>query len=490
MAGSAGRLIRQMREQWPAYLALFGVVLLFVQMSDVQVTLRASTERQEAMFAQMNAAGSTDHVRVRRIESKMEDNKETHAAPGMNTPQRDPQMNAPQMGAQSPQMGAQMGGDSQKEAYEWPEPLEEWSLVPESDADVTPLEGEGVVDDRIASIKREGRGVLFNAIHRTPDAKRASKPISEAIVGATRMRAASKEAGSESSLRYTLVTERAPLDFMMNEELCKPMWPECIDFKSKIKVFDIILFYEDFEIPPIIERRERFQTWPELWLKRIMASLHSPFNQTLVVDSDVYGCSTFEKLFDEYLENADVAITLAPAPFGASRNYNGAFRHGFPESYAEYTERNLGLHMLATGRPKVQKLLALFRDVFIRQANDTVHTSIGNDQCAFREAMFSMKTTSGLTEITIPAEIGCRHDAGCADGCYVVHRHNNQEMSRAELKALAKEKNDARKAARAAEAAEVEAAASNEEESNKEDPEDETQNVEELGGDGGDTSEN
>jgi hypothetical protein len=56
--------------------------------------------------------------------------------------------------------------------------------------------------------------------------------------------------------------------------------------------------------------------------------------------------------------------------------------------------------------------------------------------------------------VTIPAEIGCRHDTGCADGCYVVHRHNNQEMSRAELKALSKEKNEERKAAKAAKAAE------------------------------------
>ena len=99
----------------------------------------------------------------------------------------------------------------------------------------------------------------------------------------------------------------------------------------------------------------------------------------------MYGCAVFEKLFNDYLGDKDVAITLAPAPFGASRNYAGAFRAGFPASYAEYTERNLGLHMLATGKPVVQKLLALFRDVYIRQANDTEHVSIGNDQCAFRE---------------------------------------------------------------------------------------------------------
>ena len=67
--------------------------------------------------------------------------------------------------------------------------------------------------------------------------------------------------------------------------------------------------------------------------------------------------------------------------------------------------------------------------------------------------MWTLKKSEGLVEATIPAEIGCRHDAGCADGCYVVHRHNNQEMSRAELKALAKQKNEEKKAKKAADAA-------------------------------------
>ena len=233
---------------------------------------------------------------------------------------------------------------------------------------------------------------------------------------------------------------------MNNKDLCKPMWPECIDFAEKIKVFDTVLFYDDMDMPLVIERREKFQTWPELWVKRIMASLNSPFDETMVVDSDVYGCTKFEDLFDQYLANADVSITLAPAPFGASRNYPGAFRAGFPESYALYTERNLGLHILRTGRPMVIKLLALFRDVYVRQANDTAHVSIGNDQCAFREALWSMKSTYGVNETNIPADIGCRHETGCADGCLVVHRHSNPEMSRAELQEMKKKKNIEKKA--------------------------------------------
>ena len=40
--------------------------------------------------------------------------------------------------------------------------------------------------------------------------------------------------------------------------------------------------------------------------------------------------------------------------------------------------------------------------------------------------------------------------SGCADGCLIVHRHSNPEMSKAELKALQKEKQAAKNAARAA----------------------------------------
>jgi len=259
-------------------------------------------------------------------------------------------------------------------------------------------------------------------------------------------RALDPSTAPEEEPKFILFTERDPHLFMLNTVLCRAgLWPECGSYTEDIKVFDYVKFYDDLDMPAVIERRERFQTWPELWVKRIMASLNSPFAETLVVDSDVYGCTNFEDLWTKYLKEGDVAATLAPAPFGASRNYKGAFRPGFPKSYEEYTERNLGLHMLATGRPQVLKLIATFRDVYVRQVNDTEHVSIGNDQCAFRESLFSLKATLGVTESLIPEEIGCRHESGCADGCLVVHRHKNQEMSRAELKALKKIQNEEKK---------------------------------------------
>ena len=330
-----------------------------------------------------------------------------------------------------------------KADYKWPEPLPAWKLVSDTEKNTMPLPGEGQISEKILNLPREGYGILYNAIHRDPAAQRPSKSIVGAIKGAQRMRAAmqervdqnAEEAAKQPPIRFVLFTERQPMAFMQNEKLCRDLWPECTGFNDAIKVFDLIIYYESLPLPAVIARRERFQTWPELWVKRIMASLHSPFAKTMVVDSDVYGCTNFADLFSTYLaDDVDVAATLAPAPFGASRNYNGAFRAGFPESYAKYTERNLGLHILNTGDKKVVQLLALFRDIFIRQANDTEHTSIGNDQCAFREAMWIMRDNFGLQESTIPAEKGCRHETGCADGCLVVHRHQNPEMSRAELK--------------------------------------------------------
>ena len=174
---------------------------------------------------------------------------------------------------------------SDKAAYEWPTPRAEWRLVPNDEADVSLLPGEGVVSASIAELPRKGRGVLFNAIHRDPNAQRASKNIMEAIVGVRRMRKAIEERGLPSDLRFCLFTERAPYEFYTSKQCRSEVWPACGTFAQQIKLFDEVRFYDDYPRPPIVERRERFQTWPDLWLMRIMATLNSPFAQTLVVDS-------------------------------------------------------------------------------------------------------------------------------------------------------------------------------------------------------------
>jgi hypothetical protein len=341
---------------------------------------------------------------------------------------------------------------------DFPEPVRDpsWVLVPDDEAEpLRPLPGEGIVSKDILELKRTGRGVLFNAIHKDPEAQRASKMLAEVARSARRMWDAQEEDGRENDLGFVVFTERLPWEFMNDPVRCRDLWPECAEFAENKRYLTHTIFYDDISIPPVIERRERFQTWPQLWLKRIVATLHSPFEQTLVVDSDVYACKSFHGLFDEWLGDGDVAITLAPAPFGCSRNYNGAFRTGFPQRYANFTERNLGLHVLNTGRPEVLRLVTLFRDVFIRQVSDLEHVSIGNDQSAFREAVFTL--SDSITETIIPAEVGCRHNAGCADGCLVVHRHHKPELSAKDYEAWKHEQNaankikqDERKAAEAA----------------------------------------
>ena len=242
------------------------------------------------------------------------------------------------------------------------------------------------------------------------------------------MRAALREAGISSSTKYALFTDWGQWEVMNNPALCKEMYEQCRDYQAAgPDVFDHIFFYSDFPVPPVIARREKFQAWPELWLKRIIATLHSPFETTMCADSDVYACSNYEALFDYVSGDVDVAMTLAPAPFGCSRNFKGAFRDGFPPEYEEFYERNLGLHIVHTGRASVIQLIALFRDIYIRQVNDTVNVSIGNDQSAWREAIFTLKDQ--IKERIIPSNVGCRHDLGCPDGCMVVHRHHMPELS-------------------------------------------------------------
>eukprot|EP00049_Salpingoeca_infusionum_P027885 m.34851 g.34851 ORF g.34851 m.34851 type:complete len:502 (+) comp9820_c0_seq1:96-1601(+) len=320
------------------------------------------------------------------------------------------------------------------------QPLPEWNLLPDSEVPVVQkLQGEGIVSATIRAVERSGRGVLFNAVHRDPSAQKASKQIVEAARAAKRMHQAFVEEGKENTLGYIIFTEREPWEFLNDPVKCRSLWPECEEWGELKQYFTHVQFYDDLHMQRVIERRERFQTWPELWLKRIYATLHSPFEETLVVDSDVYACESFEALFDVYLSEGHVAITKAPAPFGCSRNYKGAFRSGMPDRYQEFTERNLGLQVLKTGDPKVIELVSLFKDVYLRQVNDTEHVSIGNDQSAFREALFTMYPD--LVESIIPPNIGCRHDAGCADGCLVVHRHQRPELSGAEYDKWKKEQN-------------------------------------------------
>ena len=210
-------------------------------------------------------------------------------------------------------------------------PLPEWKLLEDNEmtAKLVPLPGEGLISSKIAALKRSGRGVLFNAIHRDVEAQRPSRNIMEALRASKRMRMANMERGVSSKLQYVLFTEKQPYAFMMSTQRCRTStWPDCAEFAQDKGVFDFVKFYEDLDQKYVIQKRDRFQAWPDLWLKRIYASLNSPFELTLVVDSDVYACTKFEDIFSLISTDFDIAMTLAPAPYGSSRNYAGAFRKG------------------------------------------------------------------------------------------------------------------------------------------------------------------
>eukprot|EP00051_Salpingoeca_urceolata_P020950 m.321128 g.321128 ORF g.321128 m.321128 type:complete len:457 (-) comp19708_c4_seq1:61-1431(-) len=436
--------------------AVAGGLLLFVYLISINSTLSQAIAAQREL----------NHLLAARLETlnKPAAPQLTHPNVAQNRQQQppppppppSPKQSAPPPPPSAPSPPAPPSPPPQsnnKPVYVEPVRDPSWVLVPDSEVpgSIPVLPGEGLLSEAITSLPRKGRGVLFNAIHKDPEAQRASKNIIEPLRSAKRMHDMLLQSGGQvSDLKVALFTNRQPWEFMQDTVLCRSLWPECAEFQELKSVVTHVRFYEDLPVPPVVERRDRFQTWPRLWLFRILASLHSPFAETLVVDSDVYACQTFMGVFTEFLEgpNADVAVTLAPAPFGSSRNYDGAFRPGFPESYRQFTERNLGLQVLRTERPMVQRLLALFRDVYVRQANNTAQVSIGNDQSAFREALFTLRDQFTLSDI--PESKGCRHEAGCDDGCLVVHRHSHPEYSAKEIQEEKAKKIAARNAEREA----------------------------------------
>jgi hypothetical protein len=64
--------------------------------------------------------------------------------------------------------------------------------------------------------------------------------------------------------------------------------------------------------------------------------------------------------------------------------------------------------------------------VYVRHVNDPSVYILG-DQASFREALFTMRPL--IHDNVIPADIGCRFERGCDDGCLTVHRHWNRDKS-------------------------------------------------------------
>eukprot|EP00042_Codosiga_hollandica_P006986 m.16650 g.16650 ORF g.16650 m.16650 type:complete len:359 (-) comp28546_c0_seq1:104-1180(-) len=301
-------------------------------------------------------------------------------------------------------------------------------LFPDQNIDTPVLPGEGLLTESILSLPRTGNGLIYHAIHKQPNGPVPSRYVMECLRSAVRMKQYSSPG---STLQFLLYVNRPVWEHMSNKHLCSDDKPGCQEFRQHKDVFHFVRFYEDYSYPAIRARRENFQGWPDLWLKRIIGTLHSPFANTLNVDSDVHACKNFEQLFDLMEHKIDVVSTIAPSPFSSSTGRRMPLREDLPALYAYFPERNLGMQLLATSRPNVLKLVALFRDAYVRQANTTTDRKLWNDQSGFREALFTLRHT--VREHIMPDNVVCRHALGCPDGCLLVHRKLAPDMSYGEF---------------------------------------------------------
>lgn len=154
--------MRGCRDQWVGWLALIVATVTYCELRSVR---RAVTR--------------LDKIPSAPIELMIE--SEVSSAPKLSTDTMPKQSYQTGMSASK---NAHATKTKKKDSYVWPKPKDEWKLVPDSTADESALPGEGIVSAKIAAISRVGRGVLFNAIHRDPLAKRGSKNIAAAMKGA------------------------------------------------------------------------------------------------------------------------------------------------------------------------------------------------------------------------------------------------------------------------------------------------------------------
>jgi hypothetical protein len=227
--------------------------------------------------------------------------------------------------------------------------------------------------------------------------------------------------------------------FMNDPNRCDmEIYNECKEFFrfGGSRVFNMVRFYDDFEYPAVPATRPFFEGRPIVWLKRIVALMHSPFDKTMQLDADVYVCPGFAKQFDDYLDERHFyAAVVELGLFSSTRGDPKPLRPDMPDEFLQFPERNLGFQLLFTGKHQVIELLALFRDVYVRQMNDPSIYTLG-DQGPFREALFTMRPS--IHDIAIPITVGCRFVGGCNDGCLTVHRHWDQDKSGADVEPWSK----------------------------------------------------
>lgn len=295
------------------------------------------------------------------------------------------------------------------------------------------------MSDEIRNHSRDGRGIILHAVHVNTTAA-PSKYIVAVAKSAQRIQKVLRADGLSGEIKVLLFTDREVWLFMNDRRRCDvQIYQECRDFVAYggHRVFNMVRFYDDFEYPHVPETRPLFEGRPIVWLKRTVALLHSPFAKTMQLDDDVYVCRGFAKQFDDYLNDQHLyAAVVELGIFSSTRGDPKPLRPGMPDEFLRFAERNLGFQLLYTGKPRVIELLALFRDVYVRQMNDPSIYTLG-DQGPFREALFTMRPA--IHDYSIPITIGCRFVGGCDDGCLTVHRHWDQDKSGADVEPWSRE---------------------------------------------------
>jgi len=139
--------------------------------------------------------------------------------------------------------------------------------------------------------------------------------------------------------------------------------------------------------------------------QKIHALLHSPYEQTLYLDTDTYVCTDISDLF-EWLEHFDVAAALRSS-------FPRLYKEGIPRSFPEY---NGGVILYRNSK----LARALLEDWYKRFWEDD-HTY---DQPALRAAIYFSDARVG----TLPEEYNCRatqFGGHIRDSVKIIHGHHD-----------------------------------------------------------------
>eukprot|EP00730_Choanoeca_flexa_P007362 TRINITY_DN12321_c1_g1_i1.p1 TRINITY_DN12321_c1_g1~~TRINITY_DN12321_c1_g1_i1.p1 ORF type:complete len:385 (+),score=35.32 TRINITY_DN12321_c1_g1_i1:136-1155(+) len=219
--------------------------------------------------------------------------------------------------------------------------------------------------------------------------------------------------------------------------LDSPVWHQQVNDALReqlLREFDYIGLYPDIAhlslfVPVHMPRMQTKD--PTLWLRRICATLLTPFAITLNADADSLPCApTWSDIFAP-MEHSDVASIAAPWPYGGScnnRNSPAPPVHHSAHPWPSFPESNLGTIMLNMSALSVQKTLVLYLDAYVREITDYVRLSkqsgklgycIHGDQTAWREAVYMMMDelkTARFKGVCRPKK---KHDT---TGCLIYHK--------------------------------------------------------------------